>query len=176
MPHPSRTGAAGRAGVLLAAALDRAGRWAAWLVLPLALMLFAQWPLRDGLGAGSRQVNDIGQWLFALYVAFALRETTRRGAHLAAGWGSTMARSRWRRGVDRCGEAVLVLPWALFVLATGAAPTWRSVGGLEAFPDTFDPLYFVIRVAAWLLALLLALQCVLGLIGAGGSAATEPPP
>ena len=36
------------------------------LVLPLALLLLLQWPLRDGLGAYSREANDTAQAIFAL--------------------------------------------------------------------------------------------------------------
>jgi hypothetical protein len=192
----------------LASALDRVCAAAAWLALPLALLLFAQWPLRDVVGAWSRDANDAAQWLFALYVALALRAATRARAHLAAGrlasgdlasadlasadlanadlasadlatrqreatpLGAVHVagghahhdvRSRWRGRVDRFGEAVLVGPWALFVVVTGAAPTWRSVASLEAFPDTFHPLYFLIRCAAWLLALGVLLQALLDL-------------
>jgi len=56
MPAPSRSN---RFGLALSAGLDRVTRAAAWLVLPLALLLFAQWPLRDLVGAWSRQANDI---------------------------------------------------------------------------------------------------------------------
>ena len=35
-----------------------AGRW---LVLPVALILFLQWPLRDFVRAWSREANDLGQ-------------------------------------------------------------------------------------------------------------------
>jgi TRAP-type mannitol/chloroaromatic compound transport system permease small subunit len=156
--------------IALRTALDRSAALAAWLVLPLALLLFAQWPLRDLVGAFSRQANDIAQWLFALYLAFALREATRRGAHLAAGLPAASAAPRWRRLVDRWGEAVLVLPWAIFVLVVGAAPTWRSVVSLEAFPDSFNPLYFVIRLSAWLLALGVALEALLALTAPGADA------
>ena len=138
-------------------------RRGAWLVLPLAFLLFAQWPLRDVLGAYSRQANDIAQWVFALYVALAVREATRRRAHMAAGLLPKEPLAPWRRAVARCGEAVLVLPWAIFVLVTAAAPTWHSLAGLEAFPDTNNPLYFVIRCSAWLLALGVALQALLDL-------------
>jgi TRAP-type C4-dicarboxylate transport system permease small subunit len=147
----------------LAEALDRATGFVAWLVLPLAALLFLQWPLRDLVGAWSRQANDIAQWIFALYVAFAVRAATRAHAHMATSLALPGPRPRWRRILDRCGEAVLVLPWAIFVLVSGAAPTWRSVVGLEAFSDTFDPLYFVIRVAAWLLALGVLLEALLAL-------------
>jgi TRAP-type mannitol/chloroaromatic compound transport system permease small subunit len=150
----------------LASALDRLCAAAAWLVVPLALLLFAQWPLRDLVGAWSRDANDAAQWIFALYVALALRAATRARAHMAAGVAPIRAAGRWRHAIDRYGEAILVLPWAVFVVVSSAAPTWRSVVGLEAFPDTFNPLYFVIRFSAWLLALLVAVQALLELASA----------
>lgn len=154
--------------VIVTGALDRTTRIVAWLVLPLALLLFAQWPLRDLVGAWSRQANDVAQWIFALYVAFAVRAATRAKAHMATSIEATAPRPHWRELTGRFGEAVLVLPWSIFVLVSGAAPTWRSVVGLEAFSDTFDPLYFVIRLSAWLLALLVALEAMLVIVSAGG--------
>ncbi|HWK85529.1 MAG TPA: TRAP transporter small permease subunit [Caldimonas sp.] len=152
----------------LSAALDRGTRAGAWLVLPLAVLLFAQWPLRDAVGAWSRQANDIAQWIFAIYVALALRAATRARQHMAAGLFVARYAPRWRRRLGRYGEAILVLPWALFVLVSGAAPTWRSLAGFEAFPDTYNPLYFVIRISAWLLALLMSMQAIVE-IGGGGT-------
>jgi TRAP-type C4-dicarboxylate transport system permease small subunit len=158
-----------RIAAVICAALDRVTRAGAWLVLPLALLLFAQWPLRDLVAAGSRQANDIAQWVFAIYVALALREATRKRVHMAAGLFVSRYPPRWQRRLARFGEAIAVLPWAAFVLVAGAAPTWRSIVGLEAFPDTGHPLYFLIRVGAWLLALLMLLQALIDL-------ATEPQP
>src|SRR3954467_6673404 len=111
MPVPSR-----RRG--FAAAFDRVTAVGAWLVLPLALLLFAQWPLRDLVGAWSRDANDAAQWIFALYVALALRAATRARAHMAAGLArdGRRKRGRWRERMDRLGEPILVLPWALFVV------------------------------------------------------------
>jgi hypothetical protein len=162
-----------RLAAALASALDRACAAGAWLAVPLALLLFAQWPLRDLVGAWSRDANDAAQWIFALYVALALRAATRARAHMAAGLARDGQRehNRWRDRIDRFGEPILVLPWALFVVVAGAPSTWRSVVGLEAFPDTFNPLYFVIRCAAWLLALAMLVQALLDLSAAAGDAA-----
>src|SRR5712692_3019321 len=94
---------------------------ARWLVLPVSLLLFLQWPLRDLLHAWSREANDLAQWLFALYVSVALTDATRAGA------------------------ALCLLPWSLFVLVAGAPTLWRSVRGLEQFPETYNPGYFIIK-------------------------------
>src|SRR5689334_12500560 len=57
-------------------ALDRFVGWACAaglvLVLPISLLLFLQWPLRELVHAGSREANDLAQWLFALYVSLAM--------------------------------------------------------------------------------------------------------
>ncbi|MDQ6683497.1 MAG: hypothetical protein M3Z16_00075, partial [Pseudomonadota bacterium] len=161
-----------RAARHLARALDALTAVVAWAVLPLAVLLFAQWPLRDFVGAWSLQANDVAQWLFALYVGFAIRATTARGEHLAASSGLGRKLPP-RQSLDRRREALLVLPWALFVVVSGAGSTWRSLLSLEAFPDTFDPLYFLIRGGAWLLALLMSLQAGLALVGIAPASAED---
>ncbi len=144
--------------------LDRISMACSLLVLPLALLLFAQWPLRDLVGAGSRPANDMAQWLFALYVALALRHATRWHAHLAA---DTLARRyppRVRQVIERFGHALAVLPFALFVLASGAGVAWNALATLEAFPDTLNPGYFIVKASAWVLALTMALQALADLV------------
>src|SRR5439155_9859437 len=64
-------------------ALGRLIEGGRWLVLPVALILFLQWPLRDFVQWGSREANDLGQWVFALYVSLAMTFATRERAHLA---------------------------------------------------------------------------------------------
>ena len=157
---------------LLQRTLDRLTATVAWGVLPLGALLCAQWPLRDVVAAGSRQANDLAQWIFALYVAVALRAATRARSHVTAGFAHDD--TPWRRRLGRIGEAVCVLPWALFVLVVAAEPTWRSIVGLEAFPDTSNPLYFVVRASAWLLALGVALQALLDLVVAASHDEQRP--
>jgi len=120
------------------------------LVLPLTLLLFAQWPLRDAVQAGSRQANDLAQVIFALYMAVAVTAASIQGSHLAAHAGGEAAPARWRRwAVAGC-----TAPWAVFLLWTSAPSVWQSVLQLERFGETLNPGYFLIRVALWLLALL----------------------
>jgi hypothetical protein len=59
-----------------------------------------------------------------------------------------------------------VLPFALFVLVSGAPMAWRSLVEMESFPDTFNPGYFIIKCAAWLMALAMALQALLDMLAA----------
>jgi TRAP-type C4-dicarboxylate transport system permease small subunit len=150
---------------LLDRTLERLVRAGAWLVLPISLLLFVQWPLREVVGRYSREANDLGQWLFALYVAFALTAATRRGSHLATDALSHRYPEHVRRALARVVRVVAILPWAGFVLWSGSDIALRSVYGLERFPDTFNPGYFMIKVAVCLLALLLLVQTVLDLAG-----------
>jgi TRAP-type mannitol/chloroaromatic compound transport system permease small subunit len=131
---------------------------AKWLALPIVLALFLQWPLRDIVGAYSREINDIGQWIFALYVSAAITAATRAKTHLAA---DTIARHyspRWRAFLARVGILLGLMPWAVFVLVTSRYIVLASMLGLERFPDTYNPGYYLIKVALWLLALLVLLE------------------
>ena len=140
------------------ARLIGAGRW---LVLPVALILFLQWPLRDFIRAGSREANDLGQWIFALYVSLAMTFATRERTHLAVDAITHGYSPRLRATIDRWGSLVCVVPWAAFMIWTIWPTALRSVVGLEKFPETFNPGYFLIKVAAVLLAVLVLLQALI---------------
>jgi TRAP-type C4-dicarboxylate transport system permease small subunit len=56
---------------------------AKWLALPLITLLFLQWPLRELFRGYSREANDLGQVVFALFVAVSITAATRAGTHLA---------------------------------------------------------------------------------------------
>lgn len=123
------------------------------LVVPLAVLLFAQWPLRDGVQAYSRETNDMAQVLFALYVAVAITAASQANAHLAAGYQAASTNRiapSWRRyALPLC-----IAPWALLILWTSSAQVWEAIVRLERFSETGNPGLFVIKFAGWLLALL----------------------
>ena len=124
------------------------------LVLPLSLLLFLQWPLRELVHAYSREANDLAQVLFALYVAAAVTVATRHGTHLAADTFAHRYSPAWRARLERIASGVVLVPWSLLVLYHGAIPAWRSILELERFQETLDPGYFLIRCAVLLLAAL----------------------
>jgi TRAP-type mannitol/chloroaromatic compound transport system permease small subunit len=130
------------------------------LVLPLSLLLFLQWPLRDLVQAYSREANDAAQCLFALYVSLAIVYATRHRTHLAVdAWAHRYApetRARLLRGGTLCA----LLPWSVFIMYAGWHMVSQSITGLERFPDTFNAGYFLIKGSSWLLALLVCLQAV----------------
>jgi TRAP-type C4-dicarboxylate transport system permease small subunit len=123
-------------------------------VLPLSLLLFLQWPLRELVHAYSREANDLAQILFAFYVAAAVTVATRHGTHLAADAFAHRYPAAWRKRLDRLASTVVLVPWSLLVLYHGAIPAWRSITELERFQETLDPGYFLIRCAVLVLAAL----------------------
>jgi TRAP-type mannitol/chloroaromatic compound transport system permease small subunit len=142
------------------AAIVALGRW---LVIPVVLLLFLQWPLRDLVRAYSRQANDLGQWLFALVVAVAVTAATRARTHLAADAFAMRYGPAARQRIDEAGALLVLIPWALFLLVAGWPIVSSSVRALEAFPDTGNPGYFIVKGAMALLALLVLAQALLTL-------------
>jgi TRAP-type mannitol/chloroaromatic compound transport system permease small subunit len=136
---------------------------ARWLVLPVALILFLQWPLRDFVQWGSREANDLGQWIFALYVSLAVTFATRERAHLAVDAIAHDYPVKVRDVIARWGALLCVAPWSVFMIWTLWPTALRSALGLEKFPDTLNFGYFLIKLAALLLALLALLQALLDL-------------
>jgi TRAP-type mannitol/chloroaromatic compound transport system permease small subunit len=146
--------------LVLDRALERVLELAKWLVLPVAILLFLQWPLRDLVQAYSREANDLGQWIFALFIAAAVTAATRERIHLAADTFAQRYAPSGRALIARAGALLGLMPWALFVLYASRTTVWMSVRQLESFPDTFNPGYFLVKLALWLLAGLLLLQAI----------------
>jgi TRAP-type mannitol/chloroaromatic compound transport system permease small subunit len=131
-----------------------------WLALLLILLLFLQWPLRDIVHAYSSQANDLGQIVFALYVAVSVSAATRAGAHLAADALAQHYTARTRDWLRRLGAGIGMLPWALFVLFASKTFVMPSLIELESFPETDNPGYFFIKSALWLMAVTVITQSV----------------
>ena len=135
-------------------------RLAGWLVLPIVVLLFLQWPLRDIFRLYSREANDLGQWIFALYVAASVTAATRAHTHLAADLLARHYDPAVRDFIARCGAVLGLLPWALLVIFTSKNIVLGSIAVLEAFPDTYNSGYFIIKAALWVLAGLILTQAV----------------
>ena len=132
-----------------------------WLVLPVSLLLFLQWPLRDVFQAYSREANDLAQCLFALYVSIAITYATRRHTHLATDVVAQRLSHGTRETLERIAALIVLVPWSLFILYAAWPMTEQSVRQLEAFPETYNPGYFVLKIALLLAALLVMLQALL---------------
>ena len=136
---------------------------AKWLALPIATLLFLQWPLRTVVGQYSREANDLGQWLFALYVAASITAATRAKTHLAADTISRNYADATRRRLARAGALCGLIPWSVIVLVTGWDVVANSTRLLERFSDTGNPGYFIVKLALLILALLVLAEGVIEL-------------
>jgi TRAP-type mannitol/chloroaromatic compound transport system permease small subunit len=134
---------------------------AKWLALPLIALLFLQWPLRDLFRSYSREANDVGQVVFALFVAVSITAATRAGTHLAADLLAQRYSAATRRRLHQIGAAVGLLPWALFVLVAGNSAVVQSIRYIESFQDSGNPGYFLIKVALWLMAAAILCQSLI---------------
>lgn len=154
--------------------LDRALRWivaaSSIVVLPLSLLLFLQWPLRDVVQAYSREANDLAQVLFAVYVSIGVTAATRHHAHLAADAVARGYSNRLRRTLATVAALTVVAPWTLFVIYAAWPSIAQSALQLERFPDTYNPGYFLLRIAVLLLALMALLQAIVDVFHRDGRA------
>ena len=143
--------------------LGLVARLAGWLALPVVLALFLQWPLRDWAQCCSREVNDLAQWLFAIYVAVAVLAATRANTHLRVDMLARNHTPRVKAAMTRAGAGLILLPFALVVISASWPGAATSFSVFERFPDTLNPGYFIIKLSAPLMGLLLALQALVEL-------------
>ena|SRR5689334_10855772 len=134
-----------------------------WLALPIVTLLFLQWPLRTRLGLYSREANDLGQWLFAIYVAASVAAATRARAHLAADTVARNYSAATREWLTRAGALCGLIPWSVIVLVTSWSLVRDSTLLLEHFPDTGNPGYFIIKLSLLLMAVLILIEGLLEL-------------
>ena len=109
---------------------------AQWLALPLILLLFLQWPLRDIVRSYSREAkrNVLGQIIFALYVAISVTAATRART-------LTSPPTRWRNATPRAGA----------MGSSGLAPLLASCRGRSSLCSQAQASSFR-RCAAWKLS------------------------
>jgi TRAP-type mannitol/chloroaromatic compound transport system permease small subunit len=131
------------------------------LVVPLSLLLFLQWPLRDVLGRYSREANDLGQILFAFYVTLAITYATRHHSHLAADSVARRFAPTTRERLRRIASATVLIPWSCYLLYAAAPTIAQSIAIFEGFAETFNPGYWLIKLAFGVLAALVLLQAIL---------------
>lgn len=141
--------------------IDKLCLAASVLVVPLSLLLFSQWPLREWVGRWSHEVDDFGQICFAIFIGAAVTYATRRRAHLAADVLAHRYTFLTRVRLERIASILIALPWAAFVLYAAWPSLARSVVQLEGFADTYNPGFFLLRVAVGLLAAMVLIQALL---------------
>ncbi|MEO8740064.1 MAG: TRAP transporter small permease subunit [Casimicrobiaceae bacterium] len=140
------------------AVVDAVGRNVAWLVLFVVATLFAQWPLREFVGAGHILANDFGQIAHAAVFAIGVVYALRWDGHVRLDVFNQRLSARARALIDLAGTLCIVIPWGAIVVWFSWGTTVRSVAGFEKFPDTWSPGYWVFKVILVAFGLLLLLQ------------------
>jgi TRAP-type mannitol/chloroaromatic compound transport system permease small subunit len=102
---------------------------------------------------------------FALFVAVSVTAATRARTHLAADLLARHYSARTRHHLARIGAAIGLLPWAVFILVISKTTVVSSVQHLEAFQDSGNPGYFLIKLALWLMAVVVIAQAVVDVFG-----------
>ena len=58
-------------------------------------------------------------------------------------------------------SALVLIPWSSYLLYASASSITQSVMMFESFPETFNPGYWLIKLAFGILAVLVLLQAIL---------------
>jgi hypothetical protein len=61
----------------------------------------------------------------------------------------------------RLGALLGLLPWALFIAIASRKIVVSSVMQLELFPESYNPGYFILKCALWVLSVLVIAQAIL---------------
>jgi len=142
------------------AVVDATGRIFAWLVLFVVAALFAQWPLRELVGAGHILANDFGQIAHAAVFMIGVAYALRWDGHVRLDVFYHRMSQRARALVDLGGTLLCVVPWTFIVLWFSGPTTLRSVAVFEKFPETWSPGYWLFKVLLIVFAALLLLQAL----------------
>ena len=128
------------------------------LSVAVALMLLLQWPLRVWIGHGSVEANDIGQWIFALYVAFAIGFTTQKNRHFTLGLVGQFKKKQLL--IDFLFISLGLIPWSFVILIFAIPKALDSILIQELFPETFNPYYWIIRTSIVIMIINLNLSAI----------------
>lgn len=146
--------------VRIDALTDLLGRWTAWLVGVVILLLFGQWPLREVFGGGHIMANDFGQIMHAAVFMFGLSYALRWDRHVRMDVFYRRWSARVQAMVDLSGSLLFVLPWCALMVWYGAPLMLRSAMVAEKFPDTWSPGYFIFKALPIVCFTLLGLQAI----------------
>ena len=83
----------------------------------------------------------------------------RAGAGVLQPWREL--RKLLRKQPIRPEGTTVVFSAAPFVLTASKPAVWGSVAAFEAFPDTANPGYFIVKLAVWIMALMVLAQALI---------------
>ena len=146
--------------------VDHVGRWAAWLCLPLIVLLFLQLPLRNIVHAGNNTDNDFGQVIFAAFFMLGIPFAMCRDAHVRVDIFYQRLTARQRAAIDLAGTVLFLLPWLALVCWYSLPIVLNSLFEMEKFAETYTPGYFILKLQLFFFVALVGLQAIANIIGA----------
>jgi len=155
-----------RAADALGKVVDYVGRWAAWLCLPLIVLLFLQLPLREIVHAGNNADNDFGQVIFAAFFMLGIPFAMRHDAHVRVDIFYQRLTVRQRAAIDLIGTVLLLLPWLALVGWYSLPIVLNSLFEMEKFAETYTRGYFILKLQLFFLVALVGLQAIASIIHA----------
>jgi TRAP-type mannitol/chloroaromatic compound transport system permease small subunit len=118
-------------------------------IVPLVLLLWFQWPLREWVHAGHRQANDLAQLVFAFYTVFSVAWASYHQTHLQLDQpGDKPIRDPVRQ---RFLGFLLTLPWLAALLWFAWPLWWLSFKEGERFIDSMLPGFYILKLTVILL-------------------------
>lgn len=135
------------------------GRGAAWLAFAVVVLEFALVVARYGLGLGSIWLSETVIYANAALVMLAAAWTLAVGGHVRVDVFYAHASRRTRALVDLAGSLLLLLPFALLLLAISVPYAARSWAILERSQEASGlPLVFLLKTLIPVFAAMMALQ------------------
>src|SRR3954470_17343178 len=135
------------------------GRAASWCALAIVLIGFTVVLLRYVLGVGSIWLQESILYAHAALFLLAAAWTLAEGGHVRVDVFYADAAPRTKAWIDLLGALLLLLPFAIAVIAFSLPYVARSWAILERSRETSGlPLVFLLKTLIPLFALLLALQ------------------
>jgi TRAP-type mannitol/chloroaromatic compound transport system permease small subunit len=153
-----------RAADALSTLVDRVGCWAAWLCLPLIVLLFLQLPLREIVHAGNNTDNDFGQVIFAAFFMLGIPFAMRHDAHVRVDIFYRRLTTRQRAAIDLVGTVLFLLPWLALVGWYAMPIVLNSLFEMEKFAETYTRGYFVLKLQLFFFVALVGLQAIANII------------
>jgi TRAP-type mannitol/chloroaromatic compound transport system permease small subunit len=123
-------------------------RWigfAAFLGVPLMLLLGAQWPARELFNHETVRINDLGQICFGVLIAFGMAMTIVEDRHVRIEVLARRMPQRMRLLLELAAHLLALLPWLALLLIHGEPFVMNSLRQLEKFPETYNPGYFMLK-------------------------------
>lgn len=142
---------------------DFVGRWVAYLIFLIFLLLIAEVGMRYLLGSPTSWTNEFGQMLFGLYVVLSGGYVLAHRDHVNV----DLFYGTLSRRAQACVDIFTSVMFFLFVLALlyfGSSMAWESVQSLETSYSAWNPPIWPIKAAIPLGTLLLLLQGIAKLL------------